>query len=52
MDGGWAEYVAGFARRVVKVPDAWTLWTPPLSCAGVTVADVKQGAPVVEWYGA
>jgi hypothetical protein len=38
MDGGYAEYVAAYARHVVKVPDAVdSLDAAPLSCAGVTV---------------
>ncbi len=38
MDGGYAEYVAAYARHVVKVPDGVdSLDAAPLSCAGVTV---------------
>src|ERR1041385_2443868 len=37
IDGAYAEYAIGFARHVVKVPDAVpSLAAAPLTCAGVT----------------
>jgi alcohol dehydrogenase, propanol-preferring len=37
MDGGFAEYVVGYARHVVRVPDGIDpMDAAPLTCAGVT----------------
>jgi propanol-preferring alcohol dehydrogenase len=56
MDGSYAEYVKGFARHVVKVPDGVDpLEAAPLTCAGVTtykavkVADVRPSQLVAVW---
>jgi alcohol dehydrogenase, propanol-preferring len=47
MDGGYAEYVAAYARHVVKVPDAVdSLDAAPLSCAGVTVYKAVKSSEV------
>jgi propanol-preferring alcohol dehydrogenase len=47
MDGGYAEYVAAYARHVVKVPDGVdTLDAAPLSCAGVTVYKAVKSSEV------
>jgi hypothetical protein len=43
MDGGYAEYVAAYARHVVKVPDGVdSLDAAPLSCAGVTGGSISR----------
>jgi propanol-preferring alcohol dehydrogenase len=47
MDGGYAEYVAAYARHVVKVPESVdTLDAAPLSCAGVTVYKAVKSSEV------
>ena len=47
MDGGYAEYVAAYARHVVKVPDGVdSLDAAPLSCAGVTVYKAVKSSEV------
>src|SRR5580700_1108855 len=47
MDGGYAEYVAAYARHVVKVPDGVdSRDAAPLSCAGVTVYKAVKSSAV------
>jgi propanol-preferring alcohol dehydrogenase len=47
MDGGYAEYVAAYARQVVKVPgDMDARDAGPLSCAGVTVYKAVKSSGV------
>jgi alcohol dehydrogenase, propanol-preferring len=47
IDGGYAEYVAAYARHVVKVPDGVdSLDAAPLSCAGVTVYKAVKSSEV------
>ena len=47
MDGGYAEYVAAYARHIVKVPDGVdSLDAAPLSCAGVTVYKAVKSSEV------
>ena len=47
MDGGYAEYVAAYARHVVKVPEGEdSLDAAPLSCAGVTVYKAVKSSEV------
>ena len=47
MAGGYAEYVAAYARHVVKVPDGVdSLDAAPLSCAGVTVYKAVKSSMV------